>query len=211
MSKLYRLSALAFLGVSLCAAVPAAAQEKPGPAYVDLTRVLTEYRKTTAFQKLAVKMREQGRTFNEEMRTLAQVRYCTEPERKEALAIKAKPTPTPAETKRLEELTKKTDAIEAEHATLSQKQKPTDADTKRLQDIAQMRRDAVQMMAKEEADRRDAMRKMDQDLLMDVQGELLKMVEKLAKDQKYGAVYNRTAVLFGGVDLTDQVIKKLPK
>jgi hypothetical protein len=36
-------------------------------------------------------------------------------------------------------------------------------------------------------------------------------VEKVAKDQKLAIIYERRAVLVGGNDLTDAVIKKLPK
>ncbi|HEU4754093.1 MAG TPA: hypothetical protein VFU47_13365, partial [Armatimonadota bacterium] len=134
---------LAGLLAALCLCSPGLAAPKEAdpnaPAFVDLSRVLAEYRKTAAFQKYGVRLRDQGRALNEEMRTLAKVRYCTEPERKEALAISAKPAATPEEKARLEALTRKSDAIENEHALLSQKQTPTAAEAKRLADIAQMR------------------------------------------------------------------------
>jgi len=52
---------------------------------------------------------------------------------------------------------------------------------------------------------------MDAEVLDEVQGELLKLVEKVAKDNKVAVVYNRPSVLYGGNDLTPEVTKKLPK
>jgi Skp family chaperone for outer membrane proteins len=205
--------ALSLALLAPCAA-PAAAQRPPDPsaaAFVDLSQVLEQYRKTQAFAKYRQRLQEQSRAFNEELRTLAQLRYCTDAERQEAAAIKAKMKPTPAEQARLDELLKKADVIDNELAQLSQKTNPTDADTKRIQDLSRMRTEAAQNLAKEDADRRDRLRKLDQDMLGEVQTELLKLVEKVAKEQKVPVVYNRPAVLFGGTDLTAEVIKKLPK
>lgn len=203
--------------LSLAAALlsPAsAAPKKPdpdAPAFVNLSQVLAEYRKSAEFAKYQQKLREKGRQFNEEMQTLAQLRYCTDAERQEALALKAKPAPSDREKTRLAELMKKADTIDNELATLSQKKEPSEADSRRLGDLSKLRTDAARKLAEEESNRRDQMRRMETDLTAEVEIELLKVVEKVAKDQKIGTVYERRAVLFGGNDLTDDVIKKLPK
>ena len=206
---------LAGLALACALAVPAAAAPKVSgeqPAYVDFSRVLTEYRKTPAFAKLGVKLREQARVLMAEMETLSQLRYCTEAEQKEALTIKTKGDNASAKEKaRLAELMKKSDGVDNEAATLSQKKEPTSADSARIAALSKMRTDALRNLAKEEADRRDQMRKMESDLLVEVEAEILKLVEKVAKDQKLPILYERRAVLFGGNDLTDMVIKRLPK
>lgn len=181
------------------------------PPYVDLAKVLTEFRKTTAFTKYQIKLRDQAKTFDEEMQTLAQLRYCTDEERAEGLALKAKPTPNAKEKARLAELMKKADAVDNEISSLSQKTKPTAEDSARIVELSKRRTDAVKSLAKEQADRRDQLRKMESNLMADVETDLLKMIEKLAKDQKLPTIYERRAVLVGGNDLTEQVIKKLPK
>jgi len=210
------------LGLALCAAAalllqaaPALAGRKPptgtGPAWVDLPRVLTEYKKTTAFAKYQNQLRDLAKQFSEEMKVLAELRYCTEAERDEALKLKAKQKRTPQEQARMDELMGRADKLDNEVSVLSQKQSPTDADTKRLQDIAKMRTDALRNLAKAEADRRDQLRKLEGDSTEAVENELLAIVEKVAKDQKLEIVYERRAVLFGGNEITDLVIKKLPK
>ena len=181
------------------------------PSYVDLTRVLAEYQKSTAFAKHGQKLREQSRVYSEEMEVLSKLRYNTEAERKEALALKARGKLTEKEQARFDELMKKSDAIDNEAAALSQKGKPTEAEAKRIQELSQIRSEALKGLAKEEADRRDSLRKLDSQLREEVENELLKHVEKVARDQKLPCIYERRAVLFGGNDLTDEVIKRLPK
>jgi Skp family chaperone for outer membrane proteins len=197
----------------LCAAPAFAADTPPAgaPSFVDINRLMGEYRKTTAFGKYQIKIRDQAKVLDEEMQLLAQLRYCTEEERTEALALKAKPKLIPKETARLEELRKKADSVDNEIATLSQKTSPTPEESSRIVALSRMRTDAVKSLAREQADRRDQLRKMETALMVDVENELLKLVEKIAKDQKLPVIYERRAVLFGGNDLTEVVIKKLPK
>jgi len=209
--------ALAAALLLAAAAAPAgAAPKKPDfnpalPSFVDLNRVLAEYRKTPAFVKYQAKLREQAQGFSEEMQFLAQLRYCTPEEKKEALAIKAKgPTPTGKDKDRLDALMKKADTLDNELTMLGQKTKPTDQESKRMQDLSKMRTDAAQNLAKEEADRRDKLRALESDLMTEVEDTLLKVVDKVGKDLKVTTIYERRAVLTGGNDLTDEVIKKLP-
>ena len=216
-SRTVRATAAVLLAAALLSPAPSAfgaAPKKPdpdAPAFVNLSQVLAEYRKSAEFAKYQQKLREKGRQFNEEMQTLAQLRYCTDAERQEAITIKAKPGTTDREKTRLADLMKKADVIDTELATLSQKKDPSEADTRRLGDLSKLRTDAARKLAEEEANRRDQMRRMESDLTAEVEIELLKLVEKVAKDQKLGIVYERRAVLFGGNDLTDVVIKRLPK
>ncbi|MFN3650346.1 MAG: OmpH family outer membrane protein [Armatimonadota bacterium] len=218
MSRIRRLGLFcATLALSAIMAGPALAQKEKvtvdpaRPCFVDLTKALGEYRKSSAFTKYEQKLRAQHRIFSEEMQLLAGVRYCTEDEKKEALTILAKPQKTAAENQRLEALKKKSDQLDNELAALAQKQNPTDADTKRISELNAKRTDAVRDLAKEDADRRDRLRKMESDLLTDVEQDLLKVVEKVAKEYKVPAIYNLKSVLYGGQDLTDEVIKRLPK
>jgi signal transduction histidine kinase len=71
-----------------------------------------------------------------------------------------------------------------------------------------MRTTAIQSLSKEEADRREQLRKMESEMLSEVEDNLLKLVEKVAKDFKVTTVYDRRSVLVGGNDLTEEVIKR---
>ena len=203
----------AVAGSLLGATMARAADDAPpaSPAFVDLGRLLGEYRKTTAFTKYQVQLRDQAKKLDDEMRTLAQLRYCTDEERAEGLMLTAKPKPTPKEKARLDELLKKADVVDNEITALSQKTKPTEAESARILELSKMRTEAARSLAREQADRRDQLRKMESGLMADVETELLKLIEKVAKDQKLPAIYERRSVLFGGTDLTEQVVKKLPK
>lgn len=204
--------ALAALTLTTTLSAPAAAQKTAtGPAWVDLPRVLQEYKKTSAYGKHQQKLREAARQFQTEMQTLAQLRYCTDQERTEALALKAKGRLTNTEQSRLDGLMKKADQVDNEASTLAQKNPPSDADTRRLAEISKLRTEAAKSLAKAEADRRDQLRQMEMEATTTVEDELLALVQKVAKDQKLDVIYERRAVLVGGVDLTDQVIKKLSK
>jgi hypothetical protein len=131
------------LASTVAAPVLAAPKLEPGaPAYVSLTRLLGEYRKTSAFAKQQAKMTEQAKLFREELQSLAQLRYCSDVERKEALAIKANSAADMKQKARLAELMKKADTVENELASLSQKPKPTEVEVKRIQELSQMRTEA---------------------------------------------------------------------
>lgn len=202
----------------LAAAAPAMAGRERAPAfdpsapsYVDLGRVVVAYRKTSGFARHQQTLRDQSRKFADEMRALVELRYLPEAERKEAMDLQAKPTRNARETARLDTLKKKSETLDDERAQLSQKMNPTDTDVKRIGELTQMRQQAYLMLAKEESDRRDRLRDMDQAAMEQIQGELLKIVEKVAKDKKIPYVYNQPAILYGGNDLTDEVIKRLPK
>jgi Skp family chaperone for outer membrane proteins len=205
------LAAMLLAGAPLAGSAAPRNADPNAPPFVDFGRVLNEYQKTSAFAKHQQTIQERARVFGQEMETLAQLRYLTDVERKEALGLKAKPKPTDKDQARLEELTKKSDTIDNEAATLGQKQKPTEVETARIQEISQMRTEAAKNLAKEEADRRDQLRKLKDDLMEQVETDILKLVEKMAKDQKLSVIYERRAVVFGGVDFTDDVLKKLPK
>ena len=206
-----------FFGLAIIAP-PAGAggKKKPAfdpaiPSYVNIQQLLSEYRKTPAWGKYQARLRDRAKTYGLEMQALASVRFGTEEERKEALAIRAKDKLTDEETARMAELKKKTEAVANERAALAQKAKPSDEDAKRLQELAKLDTEAVRMLSKEDGDRREGVRRMEVELMSEVETELLKMVEKLAKDKKIDFIYERKALLFGGQDLTEEAVRRLPK
>ncbi len=215
---MYATRSLSLALLTLAVALPSAALAAPKtkvdpalPAYVSIQDLLAAYRKTPGYAKYQAKLRDQAKAFDEEMQVIAQLRYGTEAERKEGLAIKAKPKPGDDDLKRFEELKKKTEAVDNERAALSQKEKPSEAETKRLSELAAMNTEAVKTLNKEGLDRRESLRKMESSLMVDVENELLKMVEKMAKEYKLPQIYERRALLFGGQDLTEDAISRLPK
>lgn len=204
----------AVLAAALLAA-PALAAPKPVdpsvPAFVNFNRLFAEYQKSSAFGKYQQRLREQVRALEEEMRTLAKLRYSTDAERQEALSLLARGKPGEKEQARIDELTKKADAVDAEFTILSTKMNPSAADSKRLQEITQMRGDAERKLARGQAERQGKLQKLDADLRVEIEAEIVKVVEKVAKENKLPFIYEHRALVFGGTDLTDEVVKKLPK
>jgi len=204
------------LALSAAACAPAcAAPPKPfdpsAPAIVNLDKVLAEFRKGPGWVKYQRRMAEENRSMSTEMQTLQSVRYSTDAEKAEALAIVRKEKPSEQEQNRLKDLAKKSQGVDDEFTALSQKTAATESETKRIAEIGAMRSQAVQWLQREELKRREQLMKFEQQLGADMEDELLKAVEKVAKDRKIAHVYSHKAVLYGGQDLTDEVIKKLPK
>lgn len=200
--------------LALCSGARAAQAQSVDPAqpsYVDLMAVYEAYKKTAPFTRFERQLREQESRFAEELRLLAQVRYCTEAERREALQLKTKEQSTAQEKARLDALIKKSADVEAELARLSQKTMPSEDEILRIEELSRMRQDAARLIAREEDERRQRLVQMDQEAAREHQAELLKLVERVAREKKIPAILERSAVLFGGNDLTDDVIKKLPK
>lgn len=198
--------------VAATAAVQAADPPSTQPAFVDTDRVLTVFRKTPAFAQAQKQFSERAKELNEEMAFLAQLRYCTDAERKEALMIRSKGiTASAAERSKLDGWLKRADEVENEISRLSQKQNPTPEETNRIKALSDMRTQAAEQLAGAAADRRDQLRDLDNKLTEQVQEEILKLVERVAKDQRAPVVYARSAILFGGTDLTDHVIRKVGK
>jgi Skp family chaperone for outer membrane proteins len=203
----------AALGLALigAASAPAAAMDPTQPYFVDLGAVYEAYKKTSGFAQYERRLRAEQEKLNGEMRVLTQVRFCTEGERKEALALTNKSPQSPEEKARLEALLKKSADVEAELAALSQKAMPSENEVVRIEEIARMRQDAARYLIREEEERHNRLMRMDQEAVLEHQADLLKVVERVAKDKKIPAILERKAILFGGNDLTDEVLKKLPR
>jgi Skp family chaperone for outer membrane proteins len=199
-------------GLLIPSARPVRAADPPQPAVVDLTRVLNVYRKTSAFAKQQQQFAEKEKAFADELAFLALLRYCTEDERREAISIREMGEKASAPQKaKLDGFTKRADEFDRELNTLSQKQNPSEAESKRITALSELRSKASQWLQEAAADRRGQLQKMDSDMTDAVRDDLLKIVESVAKESKVGVVYSRDAILFGGLDLTDRVIRKLAK
>ena len=192
-------------------AAPPKGNDANGIYYVHTQKVAEKYQETSSYSKMQARLQGELKALEGELKTLAKLRYASDAERQEGLAIAAKPTPSSKESERLTELTKRADEIDEEFARLSQKTEPSAADTKRLKDIAEMRSGAEQKLAREKTDRQQKLAALDAKLRTEMEADLLKIVEKMAREMKLAVVYDRSAILFGGTDVTDELIKRLPK
>lgn len=116
---------------------------------------------------------------------------------------------TPAERAALQELQKLNNDRDVELAKLEGLPEFTDAQKKRFQELAAKRTQARQgieemkLRVKQQIDERDA------ELTAQFNGKLQAAVEQVADELKLQVVVQSQVVLFGGIDITDQVITSL--
>jgi Skp family chaperone for outer membrane proteins len=208
------LAALVAAGV-LAAQLPGNAQKKndkaanSGVGYVDLAAVTEQIRKTPTWQTMTKKFDDQKGVFAKEIETLTKTRYLTKQERDELESLRAKPKPTDAEKARIDELEKRSDAVDREAQTLAGVEKPTDVQSKRIGELAEMRKAALAGLQDETEKRSQQLREFEAQVLEDMQKQVLEKVSQVAEGKGVTMVIDRQAILYGGQDLTQDVVKKL--
>jgi Skp family chaperone for outer membrane proteins len=180
--------------------------------FVDLDAVSAEVKKSPTWQKLFQKATETRTTFGKELDELVQRRYLTEAEKKELDELQGKAKPSDAERARISKLLMQSGQMDDEYTELANisSDKMTPKQSARLQELNRLRSEASNRLQAERAKREDKLREMETQMLSDMQTQILKVVSDVAKGQSVEVVVDRAALLYGGKDLTSQVIAKLP-
>ena len=207
------LAAVVAAGV-LTTALPGSAQKDKKQAastigYVDLGQVTEQIKKTSTWQVNTKKFDDQRSKFSEEIQGLTKTRYLTAQERKQLEDLRAKPKPTDDEKNRIRELEARSEAVDKEFQTLAGVEKPTPEQDKRIKELADMRKAALALLQDETDQRTEQLRKLEAEVLEDMQGQVLKRVQEVAESKNLTLVIDRQAILYGGQDLTPDVLKKL--
>lgn len=189
-------------------APPAAAGQVFALGYVDLVRIGREYEGTKVGQAELDTFQQSLRKQLDDRESL---RFLDEKERSEVEKLRAVPTPNDDQKKQLSDYLATSKSREAQLRALQQNPNKNDNE-------------------KAEADRLTRLStRTDEDL--DALGEKLEMqlqakgdeiskrltdtvstsIEVVAKEKGYSAVVDKKAMLFGGVDVTDEVLKQLNK
>lgn len=206
-------AALVTAGV-LGAALPGSAQRNKQKVesvvgFVDLAQITEHIKQTPEWKQMVRQFEDEKTKYRSELEDLNKLRYLTATEREELKALRAKPRTSDAEKSRIAELERKSDHYEAEFRTLSGVEKPTDAQKNRIQELAKMREDGVNSLQGETEKRAGALQKMEGELLEKMQARILKAVQTVAENKGLAMVVDRQAILYGGQDLTEDVIKRL--
>lgn len=207
------LAAVVTAGV-LGAAVPGNAQKPKGKpdstiGYVDLAQV-TDKVKDTQEWRVNVKKFDDNRTkYKNEIEELAKLRFLSAAELEELRNLRAKPKATDGEKERIGQLESRSSQLDQEYQRLAMAEKPNEADTKRLKDLAAMRESASTVIQKEYDQRFQELQKLEGEMLDTMQNKILQVVGQVAEKQGLALVVDRQAVLYGGNDLTQEVLKKL--
>lgn len=207
------LAALVAAGV-LGSALPGSAQKgKKAPdstlGYVDLSQVTDQVKQTKEWQVMVDKFETRKTQYRNELMELSKVRFLSAAETEELKNLRAKPMPSDKETARTRELGTKSDQLEGEFKSLSGVEKPTPDQTKRLQDLSKIRESGIDNIKNAGEERTKQLQDMEVQMLDDLQKQILGVVKQVAEGKDITLVIDRQAILYGGVDLTPDVIKKL--
>lgn len=207
------LAAVVAAGV-LGSALPGNAQKPKGKTdstigFVDLAQV-TDKVKDTAEWKVKVREFEDSRSkYRNEIEDLAKLRFLSPAELEELKNLRAKPKATGGETERIKQLETKSSQLDAEYQRLAMTEKPNDADAKRVKELTSMREAASTLIQKEYDTRAQQLQKLEGEMLDKMQTRILEVVGDVAQKQGLVLVVDRQAVLYGGNDMTQDVLKKL--
>ena len=205
--------AAAVTAVLLLAAYPGSAQKKGATAsvvgYVDLGLV-TDKLKATEEWKVMVRAFEDDRMkYRTEMQDLTKIRYLTAAERGELTNLRAKGKASDAEKARGAELELKSTKMDQEFQGLATVEKPNPTQDARLNELTTTRAKAIDLLKDEEQKRAASLQTKEGELLDAQQKKVLKIVEQVAINKDVSLVVDRQLILFGGQDLTPDVLKKI--
>src|SRR5262249_13787442 len=110
---------------------------------------------------------------------------------------------------KIDVLLKKSDQMDQEYQTLGQTEKLTDEQKTRLAELKKMREDGINNLQQETDKRAESLRQLEAQVLDEMQGKVIKTVGEIAQRKDMVLVLDRQAVLYGGQDLTQDVLQKL--
>lgn len=209
MNSIRAISALAVVIAGVCAAcAPAAAQGATQPAVgvVDVQKAFNEYKVTTASNEEINRMVE---SFRRELDIRASHRLLTEEEVKQLVQLRSKSPLTDADRSRIDELERISKQRDEELNALSNKSDLTEQERARLKELRDLanRNDANGRTLAEDYSQQVEQRK--SQLSDKITADLREAIAKVAQSKGLATVVDKIAVLYGGVDITEDVIKTL--
>lgn len=202
------------LGALACGSVFAADAKTTGQVFatVDFAKAFDGYEKK---QRLAQEFDSQVLQANKRLELRNANKLLTTDEFNQYAEISAKPNPTDAEKKKIDEFASLSKQREQEFQSLQQKPGPTDADKARLAQLQDTIKKADAQI-KEDTDKfKTDLGKQQDDLSQKLIQEVNTAVAAVAKEKGITMVFNKAGepglVVFSQLDITDDVLKKLNK
>lgn len=134
-----------------------------------------------------------------------------EDEIKELIDLKIKAKATDADKARIKTLEDTEKARDAELKSLQETKETTDQQKARLKELQDMRQKAKDTGAALEKDYNGQVQSKMQELDAKVATEVQDAITRVAEAEKLTLVFTKTAVFYGGTDITDKVIEKLDR
>jgi len=207
------LAAALVVGLGLVTTLPGQAQ---GPkktdlsvGFVDLGLVTEQIKQTDSWRNELKKFEDTKARLRDEIDGLTKVRYLTKAEREEYKNLRAKPKASDSEKERIGKLERKSEDMDQEYMQLGQTEKLSDQQIARVKELKDVRERALAELQTEAENRAQQLQGIEAGVLDTLQKKVLQAVEKVSQNKGLGIVFDRSTVLFGGVDLTPDVLKQL--
>lgn len=208
----FAIAAAAVAGL-LLTAYPGNAQKKtsgaPSVGFVDLGQVTDKLKGTEDWKVMVRSFDDMRMRYRTEMQDLTKQRYLIAAEREEIKNLRAKTKPSDAEKARIKDLEEKSAKMDQEFQSLATVEKPNPTQDARLKELTSTREKAIDLLKDEEQKRAAELQGKEGELLDNQQKKVLKIVEQVAANKDLALVVDRQLILFGGVDLTPDVLKKI--
>jgi outer membrane protein len=177
--------------------------------FVDLGRVTDQIKKTPTWQVETKKFEDERNRLQDEIANLTKIRYLTDAEKVELSNLRAKSKPTDAEKAKIGELEGRSEKLDKDFQMLASVEKPTPEQDARIKEIAKIREQAIGKLQDEAEQRSLKLREMEGKVLEAMQDKIIQIVSDISENKNVTMVMDRQAVLYGGQDLTEDVLKKL--
>jgi Skp family chaperone for outer membrane proteins len=208
-NELTRLAAVLALVIAVAALAASAAQAQAAPpkiGVVDMTKVLEGYKE---FQESDKIYKDFLRERQEQLQDRMSVSLLSETELKEYQNIKAATAPTQEQKQRLEQLKAVADARQNELDTLSRAATTTDAQKQRLAELRAMSDKSSADIAQLQQRISDEIAKRNKELSENLNKKIEAALSAIAADKHLDYILAKDAVLFGGTDVTADVLTRL--
>lgn len=200
-------AALAVPGVVWGADRPAGPE--PTFGFVDLQQVRQAMLQSPNWKVMTRKVEDARTRAENEMAALQVNRNLTPAERAEREMLRLKQKLTEPEKIRLVELDTKSEALDREFSALAQTEKPAAEQVARIKELDALRKEGVAYLEREMERISAALEKLEKELIEEMGRKVETAVAQVARQKKLNVVVERQLLLFGGVDLTADVVKQL--
>ncbi|MBI2844120.1 MAG: OmpH family outer membrane protein [Armatimonadetes bacterium] len=174
--------------------------------YVDIPAVFQDYEKTKtsntdleAFSKQLI----------QKLQTLTENKLLAENERKELSDLAVKPNATDQDKARIKELQDREKALDLELKDLQNKKEPTEQEKARLKELQDKSSKADEEITKLRESSEQQFEDKKEEMSQQIRDDILKAIDAVAKQKNLNMVVDKMAVLFGGTDITQDVLAQL--
>lgn len=175
-------------------------------AFVDLKRMSSEY---TGTKQSQAELDTFQQSLRKQLEDREAIRFLDDKERQEVATLRAVASPNPEQKKRLDDLLATSKARADQLRALQQNPNKSDsekADFDRLSKLSTTTDDDLDTLGGQLDDQLHAK---GDELSKKLTDTVLAAITDVAKQKAYTVVLDKQAVLYGGIDLTDDVMKKL--